>query len=147
MVEFDKNDLRVKIEKNYAIIESLDKMKNILLRDQEIISNGIQNISKATTTLKGLSEENGKSETEMLIPIGGGAFIPISTERPKKVILKIGAGVSIEKDLDQAISALEERSKDLENGLSEVLKKILDIEEKENLAIGQLNELKEMLES
>ncbi len=40
---------------------------------------------------------------ETLLPIGGGVYLPVSISRPDKIIVGVGAGIYLEKDLDSAI--------------------------------------------
>jgi prefoldin alpha subunit len=64
---------------------------------------------------------------EMLVPIGSGSFVHAKLASREKVVLNIGAGVSIEKTVADAREALKARKADVAEAskkLSDVLSKI-----------------------
>jgi len=69
-------------------------------------------LTYASKTLEGLEKEKEKSE--LLIPIGGSSYIRAKLENPDKVIVGMGAGVSVEKTLQEAKEILKKRMDDLE---------------------------------
>ncbi len=69
----------------------------------------------AIQSIDGLAQNaNG----DFLIPIGGGLLLPASNLDSKKLILSVGAGVAIEKDLDSAKTFLQAREKEYEIALN-----------------------------
>ncbi len=78
-------------------------------------------------TIESLRSFLSQDESEALIPIGGGVSLPAKIDSTKKVVLNIGAGVSVERDIRSTISTLEIRTKELEAGLNEIGKKKRDI--------------------
>ncbi len=56
--------------------------------------------------------------SDFLVPIGGGVFIEASAKPLEKLIVNIGANVMVEKTKDGTISFLEERTKGIENAIS-----------------------------
>jgi prefoldin alpha subunit len=67
-------------------------------------------------SIKALSE---KSQAESLIPVGLGTYVKASLQGNSKVLVDIGAGITIEKDHDSAINYLESRIKELQVALNE----------------------------
>ncbi len=64
-------------------------------------------------------EEFGKSpSSDLLVPIGGGVFLPTNGVEVKRVVLSVGAGVAIEKDTDYAKIFLQARQKELETAIT-----------------------------
>lgn len=64
---------------------------------------------------------------EMLVPIGSGSFIHANLASKEKVVLNVGAGVSIEKTADEAKGILSVRKAEVIEGskkLNEVLSQI-----------------------
>jgi len=57
-------------------------------------------------------------KNDLLIPIGGGLLLPVSDVEGKRLILSVGAGVAIEKDLDSSKAFLQAREKELERAAS-----------------------------
>jgi prefoldin alpha subunit len=71
----------------------------------------------------------GKAEVgqEILVPIGSGSFIHATLASKEKIVLNVGAGVSIEKTATEAKEILKVRKDEVLEGsrkLSEVLAKI-----------------------
>ncbi|MEM1539893.1 MAG: prefoldin subunit alpha [Candidatus Bathyarchaeia archaeon] len=72
----------------------------------------ITDLTYANMTLEGLEKQ--KENAELLIPIGGNSYIRARLETPDKVTVGIGAGVSVEKTLQEAKEILRKRLDDLE---------------------------------
>jgi prefoldin alpha subunit len=92
-------------------------------------------ISLTQVTAEGLDRALGAVEAmdqaeegqEMLVPIGSGSFVHAKLASREKVVLNIGAGVSIEKTVADAREALKARKADVAEAskkLSDVLSKI-----------------------
>jgi len=77
-----------------------------------MVNAAITDLTYANKTLEGLEKEKEKSE--LLIPIGGSSYIRAKLENPDKVIVGMGAGVSVEKTLQEAKEILKKRMDDLE---------------------------------
>lgn len=72
-------------------------------------------LTYADLTLNGVEKE--KENSELLVPIGGSSYIKVKLANPDKVIVGLGAGVSVEKTLPEAKSLLKERLGALEKSL------------------------------
>lgn len=71
--------------------------------------------------------EKAEEGQEMLVPIGSGSFIHGKLASKERVVLNVGAGVSIEKTADEARESLKARRAEVAEGskrLNEVLSKI-----------------------
>ncbi len=77
-----------------------------------MVNAAITDLTYASKTLEGLEKEKEKSE--LLIPIGGSSYIRAKLENPDKVIVGMGAGVSVEKTMQEAKEILKKRMDDLE---------------------------------
>jgi prefoldin alpha subunit len=69
-------------------------------------------LTYASMTLEGVEQE--KENAELLIPIGGNSYIKANLATMDKIVVGIGAGVSVEKSLQEAKSILKERLGELE---------------------------------
>jgi prefoldin alpha subunit len=88
----------------------------------QITAEGLERASAAADAL-------GKAEVgqEILVPIGSGSFIHATLASKEKVVLNVGAGVSIEKNASEAAETLKTRKAEVLEGsrkLNEVLAKI-----------------------
>ncbi|MEM3735350.1 MAG: prefoldin subunit alpha [Candidatus Bathyarchaeia archaeon] len=72
----------------------------------------ITDLTYANMTLEGLEKQ--KENAELLVPIGGNSYIRARLETPDKVTVGIGAGVSVEKTLQEAKEIIRKRLEDLE---------------------------------
>jgi prefoldin alpha subunit len=84
-----------------------------------------EGLDRAVTAVDAL--EKAEEGQEMLVPIGSGSFIHGKLASKEKVVLNIGAGVSIEKTAAEARESLKERRAEVAEGskrLNEVLSKI-----------------------
>ena len=71
----------------------------------------IKDVETALTTITALKDE--PSGTETLVPIGFGSFIKANLINTDTIVVGIGAGVSVEKKIDEAKSFLEKRKDEL----------------------------------
>ena len=71
----------------------------------------IKDVETALTTITALKDE--PSEIETLVPIGFGSFVKANLVNTDTIVVGIGAGVSIEKKIDDARSFLEKRKDEL----------------------------------
>ena len=76
-----------------------------------MISASLADTEKALNTIAGF--EGVEDEHEILIPIGMGTNIMAKMSKPDTVIMEIGAGISMEKDMDNAKKSLEIRKEEL----------------------------------
>ena len=68
--------------------------------------------NKAKMTLENLS--NADAGSEVLVPIGGGAFIGATAKNTSKVLMDIGGNLVTEKTPEDAIKKIGERLENLE---------------------------------
>jgi prefoldin alpha subunit len=71
----------------------------------------IRDLETALATITALKDEPAGKET--LVPIGFGSFVNATLTNTDKVVIGIGAGVSVEKKIDDAKALLEKRKVEL----------------------------------
>ncbi len=71
----------------------------------------IKDVETALTTITSLKDETAGKE--ILVPIGFSSFVNATLTSPDKVVIGIGAGVSVEKKMDDAKAFLEKRKDEL----------------------------------
>ena len=64
-------------------------------------------LKEATAAIDSIKSLSQKPESDTLIPIGMGTYVPTKISSDKKIVLNIGAGVALEKDFPSAINYLE----------------------------------------
>jgi len=97
----------------------------------------ITDLTYASMTLEGLEKE--KENSELFVPIGGNSYIKARLESRDKVIVGMGAGVSIEKTLQEAKEILKKRLENLE-------KTRLSLQQQLNQVAERINEDREKFE-
>jgi prefoldin alpha subunit len=107
----------------------------------------ITDLTYASMTLEGIEKE--KENSELLVPIGGNSYIKARLENPDKVIVGMGAGISLEKTLQEAKEIIKKRLENLERTrsslqqqLAQVAEKIGEDREKFETLIAELRERK-----
>ncbi len=71
--------------------------------------------SETLTAIQTLEGTRGKaSDTDTLIPIGSGSFVKAKLADARNVIIGVGAGVCIEKSIEDSMKDLRVRSTELE---------------------------------
>ena len=76
-------------------------------------------LREASSAIESIKSLNQKSESDTLIPIGMGTYVPTKISSTNKIVLNIGAGVAVEKDFPSAINYLEARIKEIEVALQD----------------------------
>jgi len=101
----------------------------ILQQRLDLLRTALTDLRVADSSLKALKDvEDG---TPILVPMGGGAFVDAKLGDLSKVIVGIGAGASLEMDLEDALE-------DVSNRLSEVEKAAKSVQQQLEQIIGQM---------
>ena len=98
-------------------------------------------LREATAAIDSIKSLGQKSESETLVPIGMGTYLPTKILSNNKIILNIGAGVAVEKDFPSAINYLEARIKEIEIALQDTAAKKQDAAARLEQGKGQINQL------
>jgi len=98
----------------------------------------LRETTAAIESIKSLSE---KPESETLVPIGIGTYVPTKISSNSKIVLSIGAGVAVEKDFPSAINYLEAHIKEIEVALQDNAAKKQDAAARLEQGREQINQL------
>ena len=122
-----------------AEIRLLEGSGRILQSRLDIISAALSETSTAIHTLEGA---RGQTEgTEVLLPIGSGSFVRSKISDPGNIMIGVGAGVIVEKSVDDSIKDLRLRSSDLERARTSVTQQLGQILGEAEDYRAHLNEL------
>lgn len=103
----------------------------------EIISAQIQDHINASVTMNNLKNEQGH---DALIPIGAQIYIRGTINDTSKVLIGLGAGISVEKTVEQANADLEARVSNMQKLLAGLRDEYAKTAEKVNSLRSQLGE-------
>ena len=98
-------------------------------------------LKEATAAIESIKSLNQKSESDTLIPIGMGTYLPTKISPIQKIIMNVGAGVAVEKDFSSAINYLEARIKEIEIALQDNAAKKQDAAARLEQGREQINQL------
>jgi prefoldin alpha subunit len=105
----------------------------------DIVRSAINEIALAHATLDGLTKLQEGDDT--LVPIGGGSYIRMKVADSKKLVMGIGAGTAMEKDVPSSLEELKGRVQELEkarNSIQQQLDQTLARYDQDREALDQL---------
>lgn len=106
------------ITRNLTLIEYYKQQLESIDMQLQYLQSTIADYQRAKMTVEQLHavDENA----EMLIPVGAGTFVNGSLKNSSNVLIGVGAGIVIEKPIDDAITKLDERIKRLQENLEKM---------------------------
>lgn len=93
-------------------IRILEGSVNTLQSRLEIVRAAISEITVAHDTIDGLKKL--QDSDPVLVPVGAGSYIRMSIADSKKLVMGIGAGAAMEKNVESSVDDLKSRLQDLE---------------------------------
>ena len=96
-------------------------------------------LTYANMTLEDVEKE--KEGAELLVPIGGNSYVKAKLANPDKVVVGMGAGVSVEKTLQEARAIVKERLDELEKTMSVAQQQFAQIADRINVDRDRLESL------
>ena len=125
---------RLSLEMRY-----LEQTAETLQQRISMVNAAITDLAYANMTLDGIEKE--KENAELLVPIGGSAYVKVKLADSNKVIVGMGAGVSVEKTLQEAKTILKERLDELEKTMNSAQQQFTQVAERINTGRNRLETL------
>jgi prefoldin alpha subunit len=104
-----------------------------------MVNAALNEFSLASTTLEGVKTQ--KTDEDALIPVGGGSYVRVRLSDISKIVMGVGAGVAIEKPIEDSVNEIKERIADLDKArtsLQEQLSQALFRIEENREKLGEL---------
>jgi prefoldin alpha subunit len=98
-------------------------------------------LREATASIESIKSLGQQPESETLVPIGMGTYVPTKISANTKIVINIGAGIAVEKDFPSAINYLEARIKEVEVALQDTAAKKQDAAGRLEQGKAQINQL------
>ena len=117
----------------------LEQTAETLQQRISMMNAAMTDLAYANMTLDGIEKE--KENAELLVPIGGSSYVQVKLENPDKVIVGMGASVSVEKTLPEAKSILKERLAEVEKTMLSAQQQFAQIVERINTGRNRLESL------
>jgi prefoldin alpha subunit len=95
------------ITRNLTLIEYYKQQLESIEMQLQYLQATVAEFQRAKITVEQLHAVDENSE--ILIPVGGGAFVNGSLKNASNVLLGVGAGFVMEKTVDEVITKLDER--------------------------------------
>jgi prefoldin alpha subunit len=133
-VQTEEELRRLSVEMRY-----LEQTADALQQRISMVNAALTDLTYANMTLDGI--ETQKENAELLVPIGGGSYVKVKLADTNKVIIGMGAGVSIEKTLAEAKVTLKERLDELEKTMNVAQQQFTQVAERINSGRGRLESL------
>jgi prefoldin alpha subunit len=106
-------------------IRLLEGSARVLQSRLDIVTAALSETLSAISTLEGAKGKG--NETEALVPIGSGSFLKTKLSEVDKVIIGVGAGVCIQKPIEDSMKDLRVRSSELERARTTVTQQLSQI--------------------
>ncbi len=134
-VNREEEELRkLSIEMRY-----LEQTAETLQQRINMINAAMTDLTYANMTLDDLEKE--KENAKLLVPIGGSSYIKVKLANTDKVVVGVGAGVSIEKTLPEAKEIVKERLGDLEKTMASAQQQFAQVAQRINAGRNRLESL------
>jgi prefoldin alpha subunit len=104
-----------------------------------IVRTAINEVSLAHATLEGLTKLNDGDDA--LVPVGAGSYVRMKIADSKKLVMGIGAGTAMEKDVGSSIDELKNRIGELDkagNSIQQQLDQVLARYDQDREALNQM---------
>jgi prefoldin alpha subunit len=107
------------ITRNLTLIEYYKQQLESIDMQLQYLQTTLTDYQRAKMTVGQLYDADENSE--LLIPVGAGTFVNASLKNTSNVLIGIGAGIVIEKTVDDAVIKLDERIKRIQENLEKML--------------------------
>jgi prefoldin alpha subunit len=117
----------------------LEQTAETLQQRINMVNAAMTDLTYANMTLEGIEQE--KENAELLVPIGGSSYIKVKLACFDKVVVGVGAGVSIEKTLPEAKAIVNERLEELEKTIQSAQQQFAQIVQRINAGRSRVETL------
>ncbi|MCW3997486.1 MAG: prefoldin subunit alpha [Candidatus Bathyarchaeota archaeon] len=134
-----KNNQEEELRKLSVELRLLEQTAETLKQRINMMNAALTDLAYANMTLDGIKKE--KDNAELLVPIGGSSYIKVMLASVNKVIVGMGAGVSIEKTLPEAKTIVNERLTELQKTMNSAQQQFSQIIDRINTGRKRLESL------
>jgi prefoldin alpha subunit len=117
----------------------LEQTAESLQQRISMVNAAITDLAYANMTLESVEKE--KADAELLVPIGGSSYIRVKLADTDKVVVGMGAGVSIEKTLPEAKEIVKERLGELEKTMTSAQQQFAQVAQRINVGRNRMESL------
>lgn len=109
-----------------AVLEAYNAQLEALERQVRLLQVSLEETTRARESLKAIAE--AKEGDDILVPVGASSYVPAKVTGKKTAIVNIGSRISVEKDIDEAISFMEANGKEVSDALRNAIDTLSEVE-------------------
>lgn len=125
------------LQEKMLIYRTLESRLEVFTRQRELINNKLVEIVSTVSSI----DELGKKQENILFKIGGEAYAYGDISDKNKILVEVGAGIILEKSIEEGKDALNKRKQEMENALKELQANIAQVSNAMNQLGPEINEL------
>ena len=110
-MNLEDNELRQAI----AAMESYKERVEALSRQVQVLRVSLDEVTMTAEALKAFKD--AKVGDEIMVPVGASSFITVQVTSNRNVVVGIGSNISVEKDIDDAISYMDANNAEIAEAL------------------------------
>jgi prefoldin alpha subunit len=127
------------LQKTLMQLESGRRQMEQFGKQAQMIESAISELNMSVEALKTIKGQ--KQGTQVMMPVGAGSYVKGQVEDTETVLVGIGANLTVEKNLPEALQTLEYRKKKLNETLMSLQKNMGGLAVK----MGELNQQAELM--
>jgi prefoldin alpha subunit len=120
-------------------LQILEGTADAMQQRLSFVNAALRELTYTRMTLEGVEKE--QSDASVLVPIGGGSFVRAKLETTDKIIVGMGAGVSIEKTIVEAKEIIRSRISEMEKSRVEMQQQLVQVLNRIQEDRNRLNEM------
>jgi len=101
-----------------------------ILEQQQLVQVSVEEYGRAKATLT--DYKNAAEGDEVLMPIGGSSFVRAKVVNGNKVLIGVGSGITVEKDVGDAMQVIDTRMQEMLDAMKKLNESRQVIEMKSN---------------
>jgi prefoldin alpha subunit len=137
-VNHEQSGMEQKINEMVEQSRILEAYMNDIITREATVTRLMEEARLASAAVQNIVDEN---EVESLTPVGIGVYIKTLIPPINKLLVNVGAGVTIEKTREDAISYVEAKIKEFELGLRQLLSQKQQIAVRMEQIQAQINQM------
>lgn len=110
----NENEMR----QGMAALEAYKSQLDAINEQGQLLQMSLEDYSRSKDTLEAIAK--GKPGDDMLMPVGGSAYVFATIARSDRVLVGIGTSVSMDKPIDEAVETVTKRIEELMDALKKM---------------------------
>jgi prefoldin alpha subunit len=127
------------VQEDLMRLDAYRNQLNALIQQYQILSTSRTEHARARESLEGI--DRSSADAELLLPLGGEAFVRGSIDRDAPVLIGVGSGVVVEMDRAKVAELLAQRLLRIEQAVRDIEGQMANLDERIQLLSRRLDEL------